>query len=73
MTYLKFYSPTCQPCKVADLLFKSKGIESTNINVAEDQEMAIKYNVRGVPTVVIIDEEGNEIQRAVGLPEIEKL
>ena len=73
MTYLKFYSPTCQPCKVVDLLFKSQGIKYTDINVAEDQEMAVKYNVRGVPTVIIIDDDGKEIQRAVGLPQIEKL
>lgn len=73
MTYLKFYSPTCQPCKVVDLLFKSRGIEYTDINVAEDQEMAIKYNVRGVPTVIVVDDNGKEIQRAVGIQQIEQL
>lgn len=73
MKYLKFYSPTCTHCKVADKVLKEKGIEFESINAAEDFEARTVFEIRAVPTVVVLDNEGNEVKRAVGIPEIQNL
>lgn len=73
MKYLKFYSPTCQPCQQVDQILQEKGIEYESINVLEDKETRSKFGIMGVPTVIVLDDEGNEIKRAVGVHEIKKL
>lgn len=73
MKYLKFYSPTCQPCQQVDQILREKGIEYESINVLEDKETRSKFGIMGVPTVIVLDDEGNEIKRAVGVHEIQKL
>lgn len=73
MKYLKFYSPTCQPCQQVDQILQEKGIEYESINVLEDKETRSKFGIIGVPTVIVLDDEGNEIKRAVGVHEIQKL
>lgn len=73
MKYLKFYSPTCQPCQQVDHILQEKGIEYESINVLEDKETRSKFGIIGVPTVIVLDDEGNEIKRAVGVHEIQKL
>jgi len=73
MKYLKFYSPTCQPCQQVDQILQEKGIEYESINVLEDKETRSKFGIMGVPTVIVLDDEGNEIKRAVGVHEIQKL
>jgi thioredoxin 1 len=37
------------------------------IDIDENQDMAIKYGIRGVPTLVIVDEEGKEVSRKSGM------
>jgi thioredoxin-related protein len=38
-----------------------------NIDIDKDMDAAIKYGVRGVPTMVLVDENGTEIGRKVGM------
>lgn len=64
ITIIDFYSPNCLPCVAL-----KKELESINnveyVNVREDFEKALEYNVRKAPTVVIL-KDGVEINRFVG-------
>lgn len=66
-----FYADWCGPCKmlspVVDEVAKElEGIKVVKINVDESQDIAMKYQVMSIPTLVVI-KEGNEAKRSVGL------
>tara|TARA_B100000963_G_C22026513_1_gene409372 strand:+ start:188 stop:391 length:204 start_codon:yes stop_codon:yes gene_type:complete len=45
----------------------SGGMNITKIDVDNDQEMSTKYNVRSVPTMVLVNQNNEEVNRVVGL------
>jgi thioredoxin 1 len=47
--------------------------EVESIDIDEQSELAMKYRVRGVPTLILVDDSGNEIKRNVGMITREKL
>ena len=66
-----FYAEWCGPCKmlapVIDQIAKeNEDIKVAKINVDEAQELAEKYGVMSIPTIVVI-KNGQEIKRQVGL------
>lgn len=66
-----FYAEWCGPCKMAapvldELADESKGkYEIVKVNVDESQEVAGKYGVMSIPTVVLFS-EGKEVERKIG-------
>ena len=77
MKILKFSSATCMPCKqmtkVIDELdddTKSLFEEYTSEN---DITKFMQFNVRSVPTLVAVDESGNELRRSAGMLQRDKL
>ena len=42
------------------------GFDFVEIDVDQQRETAMKYNIRGVPVLVIEDDNGNELRRTVG-------
>ena len=67
----KFYAEWCGPCKMlTPIMEKVKGnygdVSFRDINIDEDFEVAQKYFVRSVPTV-IIENDGVEVGRFAGL------
>ena len=67
----KFYADWCGPCKVLSPLMenvKSKftSVKFENVDIDAQFEVAQKYYVRSVPTV-IIEKDGQEVQRFVGV------
>jgi thioredoxin-like negative regulator of GroEL len=36
------------------------------IDIEQDEAVAIRYGIRGVPTMVLLDAAGNELKRKVG-------
>jgi thioredoxin 1 len=66
--FLYFSAEWCGPCKtfgpVMDELSKTISVEKINVN--ENTELSNQYNIRSVPTVVLV-ENGTELWRTVGV------
>ena len=67
----KFYAEWCGPCKMLTPIMeqvqgKFSDISFESINIDSQFEMAQKYYVRSVPTV-IIEKDGKEVHRFAGL------
>ena len=69
MKTMKYFSATwCGPCQTFKPTMKELASEGYNIefiDVDEDSDVASAYNIRSVPTTVIM-ENGKEIDRLVG-------
>lgn len=72
VTLVDFYADWCGPCKViapivAELANELQGQAVVGkINVDDAQEIATKYNVSSIPTLIVF-KNGTEIKRAVGV------
>jgi thioredoxin 2 len=66
-----FWAPWCGPCRMLSPLVESVGrerageIKVVKLNVDEAPELASRYQVRGIPLLVLILEKA-EIERLVG-------
>ena len=75
MKVLKFYATWCGPCKALSTTIEkyyTGDVEIESIDIDQNQETAIKYMVRGVPTCVLLDDNGNEINRKSGMMMIDQ-
>jgi thioredoxin-like negative regulator of GroEL len=67
---LYFSAPWCGPCKqfgpVMDRISQT-GILVEKVNVDNAPAVAAAYNVRSVPTVIVVNSTGNELGRSVGM------
>ena len=66
MEILKFYTPTCMPCKVLGKLLDKMGLQVTEIDATEDLDAVNKYNVSSTPTLIFL-KDGVEVNRTTGL------
>lgn len=77
MKVLKFYADWCGPCKALSQVIKTAGDKITvpveDVNIDENIMMAQQFQVRSVPTMVLVDDSENAIRRQVGLVNEEKL
>lgn len=64
---LKFSASWCGPCKMLSKTFESieTAIPVEEIDIDEHSHLAVEYGVRGVPTLVMID-ENIEVKRITG-------
>ena len=62
---IKFEKNDCNPCAMVSELLEKNGISYERINAFDNPEMAMKFRVRTVPTVILVDEE-EEIKRTMG-------
>lgn len=65
----KFSATWCGPCKMLEQRLKDyTRCEIEKYDVDEiDEDVIAKYNIRNVPTVIIVDDNDNEITRLAGL------
>ena len=68
---IDFYADWCGPCKmfspiIESVAQKNENIKVVKVNVDEAQDLAIKYQVASIPTVVVI-KNGEVANRSVGL------
>ena len=66
---MKFYSPCCGQCKVVAKEFKDHpiGAPVKDINVMESPEVADKYNVKGLPTILLLNDEDEVVETWHGI------
>ena len=62
---LKCEKNDCNPCAMVSELLEKNGVSYERINAFDNPEMAMKFRVRTVPTVILVDGE-EEIKRTMG-------
>lgn len=63
---IKFEKDNCKPCEMVSDYLSSKNVEFEAINAYDNPMKASKMKVRSVPTLMLLDNEGNETKRIVG-------
>ena len=72
---LKFSASWCQPCKAlaGNMKYVDFGdVEVKEIDIDENFEEAKQYGIRGVPTLVLV-EDGVEVKRTSGVLMADKI
>jgi thioredoxin 1 len=76
MKILKFYADWCGPCKGLTMIMNGVKDKITipveEVNVDENVFMATNFNIRSLPTLVLVDDTETEIRRSVGMLNEEK-
>lgn len=70
MKLLQFKAVWCNPCKMQTKEFEENpvDVELEAIDVDEDDEdLATKYNVRAVPTMILVGDDGKAVHKWVGI------
>lgn len=73
-----FYADWCGPCKMlAPILEQVKAelgddLKIVKIDVDKNQSLAAKYQVRGVPTMILF-KQGNQVWRGSGVLQVQDL
>lgn len=73
MKILKFSLPTCKPCIVLSEQMKEldlSNFEIQEINLEDNKDLQYKYGIRSVPTLIVLDEQGNEIERVRNIAQL---
>ncbi len=74
--FLYFFSSRCVPCRSFAPLYQSWASEFAGqirflkANVGGAYELASRYNVMAVPTLLILDKDGNVVRRALGIRDL---
>ena len=70
---LKVSASWCMPCRVYAKTFESvkneekyNGIIFEEVDVDENEDLVIEYDIKGVPTTVILDENGKVLSKFNG-------
>ena len=65
---LYFSAAWCGPCKQLGPIMSeiSSTIPVKKIDVDQNPEMAQKYGIRNIPTVILVDEQGQELAKKIG-------
>lgn len=81
MKVLDFYADWCGPCQMMAPILEEiekehPEVEFVKINIDDQQEMAEKYEVMSIPTLVFLDENDEIVETFVGMKskqDIEKM
>ncbi len=70
---IDLYASWCQPCKnvaisLEDLQKSYTNVDFYKIDIEEENEIAAKYQVRSVPTLLFIDSNGNTTVKHGAIP-----
>ena len=77
MELLDFYADLCGPCQMLKPVLENfekahPEVKIRKINIDDEEELAEKYEVSGIPCLVLI-KDGKEIKREVGVLSPKKL
>lgn len=65
-----FWAPWCGPCQmlgpvIEEIATEVKDVKVVKVNVDEAQEVSMKYNITGIPTVMLF-KDGQIVETIVG-------
>lgn len=69
MKYLKFEASWCGACKMVQPQLNkvaAEGITVEKIDAETSNDLVAEYNIRNLPTVLLVDDSGKEFWRTVG-------
>lgn len=71
LVLVDFYADWCGPCRVLsprveEFAKENKDIKVVKIDIDDEQDLAIEYDVMSIPTLVVL-KNGQEVDRVVGL------
>lgn len=74
MKVIKFAASWCGPCKMLSKVLEdyTGDVVIEEVDIDANQQMAINFGVRGVPTCVLVNDEGGEVARKVGMMNIKE-
>lgn len=61
MQTLLFSSPSCAPCKAAKTALNDAEIDYKVVDIEDNWELCTEYGVRTVPTLIIVDDQGEAV------------
>lgn len=76
---IDFYATWCGPCKRVSPLIESTAhhlvgkVKFLKVNVDKLNDLSVSYHIQAMPTVLLLDSSGNELERKVGLDPITTL
>lgn len=75
MKLIKVFSKTCGPCKVLDKNLKESGVEYDSVDIESDEgdNLIEKYNIRNVPTLLLVSDDGTLVDKHVGVLNVEAI
>ena len=82
MNLLLFVSSNCRHCPKTEAVARRVvpayyghdiNFEKIRVKTIEGKQLASRFNVMSLPTILMLDNDGNEIKRIVGLPSEENL
>lgn len=77
LVIIDFFATWCVPCQMLTPILHEidseiDNVEIYKVNVDENQETAIRYDITSVPTLIFF-KAGQEVERQIGLVEKEKI
>ena len=69
---IDFWASWCGPCKMMSPVIDAIAVEMKDevkvckINIDEEQNLAVRYNVMSIPTFVVF-KDGKEVNRSIGV------
>lgn len=74
---IDFYADWCGPCKmlapiIEEIAKENEKVKVVKINVDESEDLAMKYQVMSIPTLIIM-KNGQIIKRSVGFVEKDEI
>lgn len=75
MKVLKFGASWCGPCSSLKNILEKYYTGDTvieEVDIDAQQDLAVEYGIRGVPTCVLLDDNGAEIRRKTGVMMIDE-
>ena len=66
--FLKLSADWCAPCKQMDIQIEKLAplVEIDNINIDTRHDIAVKYDIRSIPTLIKLDDNGDVLKRSSG-------